>query len=1235
MSTERKMMGRKVAGGIGLLSGAAVVLALVFVSAAAFAASVDFKATNWAAAEPHSYDHLVGGGAFDDSTSNVDTVESLEGGDFYCGDLVSYLIKFQMEQSVVDPVQSVVFKIRLLADTTGQTGAAQLAIPYVGVNYGKVVGGDGPGGTDSAIFDDGGSTATLLATYFDPATGPFVNGTDLVAEILLTDLEAGETVIVRMDAMIGCKQYTNPTGNLQGELDSIRIVQPATNETVNAGNQTIPFQRADEIIGAGEPALRVMKTVTTEDGQCPGAETMDAYSGGTVKYCYEIRNVGTADLMDAKFRDDNGTPANAGDDFLVPLVGLADSAYDRDTLVDDLLSGAVAQGSAIRTVTGEVGRVIVNVGLASGTNGANNPTWYYGSDTASVTIIENPLPPASISLDTKASLSPDCSDALDPMTAAEGATVYFCYFITNTGGQVVGEIWISDPGINVPGSISLAPGASGLLVSDALILGAEELMSDAVATGIALSGDTVEAADPALVYSVSTRLTLEVKASLDAICGNADDQELLTILEGTTVYYCYYVTNAGESFVSGITIDDPLAYVPGSASLAAGESFVFMSDPVIEYASVIHAALASGTDAFGALTDSNVDTAGVEVVHPALTIIKTVSLDGSCPGLKLVTVLPATQVVYCYEVINSGDTDISGITVKDGDVTIAIGDLPAGGSIMVSSDPISATEDMYTEATASGTDNATGTPVKSEPDGAAVDVVHPALNISVTVSLTGTCPGVEIVNVLENTDVLWCYEVKNTGDVAVNGITIDSDLFGTLPATFDLLPGESLFLSTPDPAVMDDGTMVASASGMADLTIDSPVVSNEDPAAVNVVHPGLTVDVTISLDGTCPGVDSTTVISGTYVTYCYEVTNLGDTTVCGIELVDDVLGAIDTGDYAMADTGKCLTPGGSVFFSVPDVLITEDLTNTVYASGTDEFGFPVSDGDTATIDAIKADLWIDKQAPATVLTSQGNTLTYTLIVGNSGEAIGFNTVVSDTLPAGLTLISMSAGCLASGATVTCALGDVAPGQTVTITIVTKVIVPLARLTNTAYVSSDTPDSNPANNQDSATTQVGPGATRTIGFYSTHPDFVAICLDWNWGTIDLGFVKLANESIDNQIDVDVDKDIETGLELAMGILNANVTRFVDKSLRSELAKARMQAGRQVLAAFCNENMLGSDFSIDFAAARTILAGTSISAILQLSAQADAFNNSGDPIALGFNPGPAVSKYPWDDPTDPKD
>ena len=46
----------------------------------------------------------------------------------------------------------------------------------------------------------------------------------LLATVRVTDLEAGEKVVLRVDTKLGCKPNTSPTGNLQAQLDAGRVV---------------------------------------------------------------------------------------------------------------------------------------------------------------------------------------------------------------------------------------------------------------------------------------------------------------------------------------------------------------------------------------------------------------------------------------------------------------------------------------------------------------------------------------------------------------------------------------------------------------------------------------------------------------------------------------------------------------------------------------------------------------------------------------------------------------------------------------------------------------------------------------------------------------------------------------------------------------------------------------------------------------------------------------------------
>jgi uncharacterized repeat protein (TIGR01451 family) len=95
--------------------------------------------------------------------------------------------------------------------------------------------------------------------------------------------------------------------------------------------------------------------------------------------------------------------------------------------------------------------------------------------------------------------------------------------------------------------------------------------------------------------------------------------------------------------------------------------------------------------------------------------------------------------------------------------------------------------------------------------------------------------------------------------------------------------------------------------------------------------------------------------------------------------------------------------------------------------------------------------------------------TWTLNVSNQGPGVAQNVVVTDTLPSRASFIS-APGCTYNGSTrtVSCGVGSLAQSGTATFTITTS--APSKGngwVTNTAQVSSSTPDPNTVNNTASA------------------------------------------------------------------------------------------------------------------------------------------------------------------------
>jgi len=108
----------------------------------------------------------------------------------------------------------------------------------------------------------------------------------------------------------------------------------------------------------------------------------------------------------------------------------------------------------------------------------------------------------------------------------------------------------------------------------------------------------------------------------------------------------------------------------------------------------------------------------------------------------------------------------------------------------------------------------------------------------------------------------------------------------------------------------------------------------------------------------------------------------------------------------------------------------------------------------------------------------GEPLTYTLDVDNNGPDIALDVVVTDTLPAGVSFVSGSPGCSASGSIVTCELGNLASGDSRTLTINVLIAADLVHnagspttITNNASVTGVANDPDPSNNADSETTSV--------------------------------------------------------------------------------------------------------------------------------------------------------------------
>jgi uncharacterized repeat protein (TIGR01451 family) len=1068
------------------------------------------------------------------------------------------------------------------------SASVDVIAPALAIQKTVSVGGACPGTESVTVL------AGVHVTYCYAVTN---TGDTAVANVVVTD--DGQTISI---GNLGAGQSGGGTLVVTSVADaSTAATASGTTTATGTPISSAPDGAAIDVI---TPALSIATTVSTS-GACPGQEVVNVLAGTAVTWCYTVTNTGDAKVTSLVVTDNQYGVVPGS----IPTLNPGQSAT---------LSLNVSASVDI-TVTAS----------ASGTVPVTGTSVQSPQDPAVVNVVS-----PGIDVDVTVSTNGTCPGA-DSVTVPAGVDVVYCYTVTNNGDDTLTDVVLSDANGNVLGTLpSLDSGASSTLTG-----AAAPVLGDAIVTATAAGTDAygfpVTDTDTALIHALLAKVAIQKTVSVNGACPGS---ELVTVLPGTQVTYCYLVTNAGGTAITGISVDD------NGISVAAGNLAPGQSKPVSKAVTVTAdqntAATATGINAAtNHPVTSAPDDAAVDVVSPTLAIQKTASLDGTCPGAETVVVLAGTPVTYCYAVTNTGDTTIGDILVTDSGATLSIGTLAPGATASTSSAVTAPATDLNTAATAAGTDTATWTSVVSAPDGALIDVIHPALTIATTVSTSGTCPGQEVVNVLAGTPVTWCYVVTNTGDVAVNGVSASDSVYGLVAGgSATLAAGASVTLSRAATATVDVN-LTASAAGV-DAAIGSLVHSNQDPAVVNVVNPSIDIDVTVSTTGACPGQDAISIPAGTSVVTCYKVSNLGDDALNNVVVKD--------GANHVLTTIATLASGGSSSFSKPAVIMNVDTSVPATATATDLYGFPVTDTDTALIDVLLANLHIVKTAPATVNEStscSGTSITYTIVVTNIGQYTSVKPIVTDSLPAGTSFDSVtttSGSCAHSCSTgdVTCTLPNLAPNGSVTITITVSTSASGGTISNTAVVTSKTPDSDLSDNTSTATTTIiTQGATRTIGFYSNHPTFTAACLAANGGAINLGFITLRNEKFDNEIDSlhgpDKDSRVETGIALAMGILNANVAHYTNNAQRPSLEQSKMIAGKQVLAAICNSKYLGTTPTFDLAAAVQTLAGSNSQAILAVGNQADAFNNSGDNVALTVKPGAANSKYPWDDPTDPND
>ncbi len=292
------------------------------------------------------------------------------------------------------------------------------------------------------------------------------------------------------------------------------------------------------------------------------------------------------------------------------------------------------------------------------------------------------------------------------------------------------------------------------------------------------------------------------------------------------------------------------------------------------------------------------------------------------------------------------------------------------------------------------------------------------------------------------------------------------------------------------------GSVTNNASVSSNIFEPNP--SDNSTSAETTVNPAADLAVT-KADSPDP------VPAGELLTYSLTIHNSGPSGATGVQLTDDLPAGV-TYSSATPSQGSCSEAAGTVSCPLGTIASGQgatveikvrpqsegSITNNASVSS-DVFDPATSDNSTSAATTVSpaADLSLTKSdAPDPV--PAGDLLTYTLTVDNDGPSGATNVQLLDNLPAGVTFDSATPSqgdCLELGATVTCALGTIAAGQSATVEIEVR---PQGEdsITNSASISSDEFDPSASNNTAGADTTVTPAADLALS-KSDSPDPVGV------------------------------------------------------------------------------------------------------------------------------------------------
>ena len=460
------------------------------------------------------------------------------------------------------------------------------------------------------------------------------------------------------DPQLGLSEVTCPSGMLSPSVsETCTATYTTTLADVDAGsisntgtaggtapdNSTVAAMSSLTIPASDAPAISVVKTANVVNYSAPGI---------SITYSYKVTNTGNEDLNPVSVTD----PQLGLSTVTCPNTSLAPAASETCTASYTTTQADVDAGS------------ISNTGMASGTPQTGSAAT--ATSTLTIPAVDTP----AISLAKTANVT---------SYSAPGIVITYSYKVTNAGNVTMNPISVTDPHVGLSaiscGSTSLAPGASETCTATYTTT-----QADVNAGSISNTGTASGKPPTGPVVTITSSLTIPATASPALTVMKSVTSTGPYNAVGQSITYSFVAKNTGNVTLSSVGITDtqtapagaltsgptcqslsgPAGSCSGSTtSLVTGQSATFTASYTItsadlDHGSVNDSATASGTPPTGSPVTSTPSTATVTTTSaPALTVMKTANVANySAPGIV---------ITYSYKVTNSGNVDLTAVSVTD------------------------------------------------------------------------------------------------------------------------------------------------------------------------------------------------------------------------------------------------------------------------------------------------------------------------------------------------------------------------------------------------------------------------------------------------------------------------------------------------------------------------------------------------------------------------------------------